>query len=91
MAFLVISSTGKRWTYDFGESCFKEYDLGFKLSITEKAILERARKGFSSEEIASSLFLSVNTIKIHKRRIFQKLKVNNITEAFIVLGDYQLL
>ncbi|MCQ2145379.1 MAG: helix-turn-helix transcriptional regulator [Bacteroidales bacterium] len=91
MTFIVKTPSGKRWTYDFSKGEFKQFDLALKLSITEKAILQRARKGLSNEEIAKDLFLSLNTIKSHRLHIFKKLNVTTITEALLVIGNYQLL
>lgn len=91
LSFLVITSSGKRWSYDFEKKEFIHYDLGLKLSITEKAILQRAKKGMSNEEIAENLFLSLNTIKSHRQHIFKKLNVSSITEALLVIGNYHLL
>lgn len=91
MSFLVITASGKRWSYDFEARTFQEFNLGLKLSIAEKAILQRAKKGMSNEEIADDLYLSLNTVKSHKMHIFKKLKVANITEALVVIGNYQLL
>lgn len=45
----------------------------------------------SNEEIADDLYLSLNTVKSHKMHIFKKLNVANITEALLVVGNYQLL
>lgn len=91
MSFLVITSSGKRWSYDFEARSFQEFNLDLKLTIAEKAILQRARKGMSNEEIADDLYLSLNTVKSHKMHIFKKLNVSNITEALVVIGNYQLL
>ncbi|MCQ2147633.1 MAG: helix-turn-helix transcriptional regulator [Bacteroidales bacterium] len=91
MSFLVITSSGKRWSFDFEARTFQEFNLDLKLTIAEKAILQRARKGMSNEEIADDLYLSLNTDKSHKMHIFKKLNVSNITEALVVIGNYQLL
>lgn len=91
LSLLVIATSGKRWIYDFGKRNFQEFDLRVKLTLTERAILQRARKGMSNEEIAKDLFLSLNTIKSHKLHIFKKLNVASISEALIVVGNYKLL
>lgn len=91
MTFLVITTTGNRWSYDFHNRVFQEQNLGIRLSIAEKAVLLRAKKGMSNEEIANDLFLSQNTIKSHKMHIFKKLGVSSIAEALVVVGNYQLL
>ena len=60
------------------------------LSQTEKAILNRARMGLNTKQIAESLFISVNTVKTHRTRIFNKLGVKNISEAIAETGNYHL-
>lgn len=87
----IIASSGKRFRFDFEENRFVEYDLGVTLSLVEKAILHRARMGMTNEEIAQSLYISINTVKTHRMRIFNKLHVDTITEALAVIGNYQLV
>lgn len=87
----IIAPSGRRFRFDFKDKEYKEFNLGITLSLVEKAILHRARKGMTNEEIAQSLFISVNTVKTHRMRIFKKLKVETITEALAVVGNYQLL
>lgn len=91
LSCMVISPSRRRWSYDYAKRAFQEFDLGVKLSVTDKAILQRAKKGMSNEEIANDLFLSLNTIKSHKLHIFKKLGVTTITEALVVIGNYNLL
>lgn len=91
VSLMVITPSGKRWSYDFNKRKFEEFDLGLKLTIAEKAILHRAKKGMTNEEIANDLFLSLNTVKSHKMHIFKKLNVTSITEALVVIGNYRLL
>ena len=54
---------------------------GGALSERERQILRLLAAGLSNDEIASTLFLSTNTIKTHLKRIFEKLGVNNRMEA----------
>jgi DNA-binding NarL/FixJ family response regulator len=51
------------------------------LSERENEILNVVAKGFSLVEIAELLGISVNTVKTHIKRIYQKLAVNSRTEA----------
>lgn len=87
----IIAPSGKRFRFNFEEQQFVEFDLGVTLSLVEKAILHRARMGMTNEEIAQSLYISINTVKTHRMRIFKKLHVDTITEALAVIGNYQLL
>lgn len=47
----------------------------------EREILERLATGLSDQQIADELFLSLHTVKWYNRQIFNKLGVNNRTQA----------
>ena len=51
------------------------------ISAQEHKVLECIWSGQKNSEIASSLFLSVNTIKTHITRVFSKLSVHSRAEA----------
>jgi two-component system response regulator DegU len=55
-----------------------------KLSGREKEIAELVSRGLTNKEIAQELFVSVNTVKTHLRKIFQHLEVSSRRE----LRDY---
>lgn len=88
---MIITPSGKRLKFDIGKKTYSEFDLGLVLSSVEKAVLQRAKKGMSSEEIATDLGISVNTIKTHRMRIFKKLNVTSINEALTIISNYQLM
>ncbi len=50
-----------------------------KLTSRELDILELMIKGYSNQEIARSLFLSIHTVKTHMQNIFKKMDVKNRT------------
>lgn len=50
------------------------------LSSRERAVLQLVLKGFSSKEIGQRLFVSVNTVNTHKRRIKEKLGIRRFIE-----------
>jgi NarL family two-component system response regulator LiaR len=54
---------------------------GPELTVREQEVLALLALGLSNAEIAHELFLSVDTIKTHVRRVFSKLGVNNRTQA----------
>lgn len=58
-------------------------EYGF--SEREKEIVSLLLKGKSNKEISDALFISLDTVKTHMRKIFQKLGVANRTEAVVKL------
>ncbi|NOR88771.1 MAG: hypothetical protein GQ524_00810 [Anaerolineales bacterium] len=50
-------------------------------SEREIGVLQLIAKGRTNPEIASRLYLSLNTVKVHTRNIYGKLGVNNRTQA----------
>jgi DNA-binding NarL/FixJ family response regulator len=51
------------------------------LSKREREILELISKGFLYKEVAEKLFISTGTVKQHIHKIYEKLQVQNKTEA----------
>jgi len=51
------------------------------ISKREMEVLERMAKGYSNAEIASELFVSLNTVKTHVSSILSKLNVVRRTQA----------
>ncbi|MAT06597.1 MAG: hypothetical protein CL424_16280 [Acidimicrobiaceae bacterium] len=60
------------------------------LSMREREVLAMLALGYRNAEIAGELYLSVDTVKTYVRRLFQKLGVNNRTQAALRAGDYGL-
>lgn len=55
--------------------------LSNPLSEREQEVLEELSKGKTNKEIAETLFVSINTVKTHLLSIYEKLDVNNRTQA----------
>lgn len=91
MSCILIEESDRRWKYDFQNKKFHMYDLNVHLSITEKEVLQRCRKGMTNKEIADDLFIACSTVKVHKYHIFKKLHVSTITEAMVIVSNYHLL
>ena len=51
------------------------------LSKREMEVLQLMAEGLSNHEIAARLFVSLNTIKTHSSKVFEKLEVNRRTQA----------
>ena len=52
-----------------------------ELSVRENEVLQLIAKGLLYKEIAEKLFISIGTVKQHLHRIYEKLHVQNKTEA----------
>jgi DNA-binding CsgD family transcriptional regulator len=74
-SFFINTKTGERIPFDLLQ------EPQFELSVREKEILELIQQGLRSKEIADKLFISVNTVNIHRQNILQKMHVNNSLEA----------
>ena len=59
------------------------------LSERELEILRLVAQGKSNKEIASELFISVNTVKVHLAKIFQRLGVASRTEATLYAIEHE--
>lgn len=61
------------------------------LSQREIEVLKLIAKGLSNREIGEELFLALDTVKGHNRRIFEKLQVQRRTEAIARARELNLL
>ena len=62
-----------------------------KISKRELEVLELMAEGLSNQEIASRLFVSLNTIKTHSSNLFEKLEVKRRTQAVEMGKKLQLI
>ena len=61
------------------------------LSPRELEVLQLIAQGFSNREISERLFLALNTVKGHNKKIFGKLQVQSRTEAIARARELDLL
>lgn len=55
--------------------------LRLGISHRKLEVLQLVAEGLSNQEVAERLFVSLNTVKTHSSRIFEKLEVRNRTQA----------
>ena len=77
----VYSFEGRRW----------RKQSGLILSEREKEILQLSVKGLSNKEIGEILFIDANTVKYHKKKLFENLHAENITEAVGIAANLRLI
>ena len=61
------------------------------LTKREKEILRFIRKGLSKREIAELLFISENTVSVHKKHVMKKLKTNNTNDLLNLIEEFNIL
>ena len=54
-----------------------------KLTARENEVLSLLAKGMNRDEIATKLFVSPETIKMHVKNLYKKLKAKNKVDALI--------
>lgn len=69
---------------------FVEPDAASALSEREKEVLSLLAIGLTNREIATELYLSVDTVKTYLRGLFRKLGVSNRTQAAVEAAGHQL-
>ncbi len=77
----LYSFAGKRW-------CKAEI---ITLSEREKEVLQLSAEGYSNEEVGDKLCIDINTVKFHKRKLYEKFNVKNIVEAITFAQNNWLL
>lgn len=100
ISLAVASDAGNIRIYKKGDNTIFKYNLedecwvssqSITLSNREKEILQLSSRGFTITEIAEEIFLSPDTIKFHRKKLFEKLEVSNISEAIAQTTNNRLI
>jgi DNA-binding NarL/FixJ family response regulator len=65
----------------FSEAHSKSSDQDYNLSEREKDVLQLLVNGYSYKMIAAEMFISIDTVRSHIKKIYEKLQVNSKGEA----------
>jgi two-component system, NarL family, response regulator LiaR len=65
--------------------------LRLGISKREQEVLELIAQGYSNQEIADKLFVSLNTVKTHVSNLFLKLEVSRRTQAIQKAKNLRLI
>ena len=89
---ITISKQGSGifWKFDLESNKWVEEEKA-KLSDREIEILRFYARGLTITEIAEQIFVSADTVKFHRRKLFEKIGVQNITEALAYATNNKLL
>jgi DNA-binding CsgD family transcriptional regulator len=77
-------------TYNLKGEFWKETE-SIKLTDREKEIIKYSTRGLTMNEIAETIFVSHDTIKFHRKKLFEKLGVANISEAITYATNNKLI
>lgn len=80
----------KVFNYDLEGDFWKETEV-IKLTSREKEILQHSTRGYTISEIAEAIFVSPDTVKFHRKKLFEKLDVANISEAIAYATNNKLI
>ncbi len=79
---IVVSGKGEVFKYDLPDNVWRTSEK-IKLSDREKEIINFSTRGYTIAEIADAIFVSPDTVKFHRRNLFEKLDVSNISDAIM--------
>ena len=88
--FIHINGELHRFHYSFEGKRWHESGL-ITLSEREKEVLQLSAEGYSNEEVGNKLCIDINTVKFHKRKLYDKFNVKNIVEAITFAHNNWLL
>jgi len=66
-------------------------ELGQSLTVQERRVLRLLADGLRNDDISEELSISSNTLKTHLRHIYQKLNVDDRTQAAVWVWRHRLL
>jgi DNA-binding CsgD family transcriptional regulator len=84
------NGVNKVYNYNLNEGFWEDAEKT-SLSKREKEILQLSTRGFTINEIANEIFVSPDTVKFHRRKLFEKLEVTNISEAIVYATNNKLI
>ncbi|WP_294296745.1 LuxR C-terminal-related transcriptional regulator [uncultured Chryseobacterium sp.] len=78
------------WRYDFNGDYWKN-EHKIKLSDRELDVLIYYAQGYTINEIADKIFVSPDTVKFYRRKLFEKMQVSSISQALSYVTNHKLL
>ena len=89
---VIMKKTGSGMFYKYSLYDHKwEKHKEIVLTDNEPEVLSLSTQGYTMNDIADNICMSVDTVKAYKRSIFQKLEVKNIAEAVTYAQNHQLI
>lgn len=89
-AYITAVHSKTMWQFSLKGTRWKQVE-GITLNEYEKAVIRLANQGLSVGKIAHKLNRSADSVKGYRKKIFQKLGVENITEAIAMATHLRLI
>ena len=86
-----VSSPSGYSVYTFENHCWKKRKNQLVLTEGERTMLHLSAQGYTMSQIGEKMYRSVDTVKMYRKRVFDKLGVSNISEAIAFAFNYNLL
>lgn len=89
---ILLSKTGEDsfWELDVTDGLWNKIDKS-RLTERELQIVRLHAQGLTISQIADRTFIAVDTVKFHRRKLFDKLHVKNMGEALAYVKNNKLL
>lgn len=84
------SEKSTMWQYDMEANLWREKERQ-KLTEREIEVLHISAQGLKVSEIAEKLHISSDTVKFHKKKLFEKIGVSSISEAILYATNNKLI
>ncbi len=79
-----------RWKYDLDNGRWEEQPA-IRLIESERQTLLLSAQGYTIEQIADRISRTPDSVKSYRRKLFEKLEVDNITEAISFAMNEKLI
>ncbi len=77
----MTSSVARQVLELFARKPVRSLEENYQLSEREKEVLQWLVNGYSYKMVAAQLFISLETVRSHVKKIYEKMHVNSKTEA----------
>ncbi|MBK7339397.1 MAG: response regulator transcription factor [Saprospiraceae bacterium] len=72
-------------------SSFNRYNVKMYLTNREQEILEQIAAGKSNKDIAAALYISKNTVSVHRKNLMRKLGATSVAALMKIAGELNLI
>lgn len=86
-----ISTQGEYSLYTFENHRWNRIKERLELTEDERTMLHLSAQGYTMHQIGGKMFRSVDTVKMYRRHVFNKLGVSNISEAIAYAYSFNLI